>query len=420
MTDLNNLVDPEVAQLRELASQNKLAEALPVCASVLRRKPTDPVALRVLSMASIATGRPEIEVELLDELAPAAGDDPIFTGYRAQAMGNLGRFEESVALFEKAVKLAPQNHHLAVAYGMALLRMGEFGRGWEMYDRRESMPEVAQFSRQVNRPRYTGGNLNGKTILLLGEQGMGDTIMFARYAPLLAKRGGRVNVVAHPEIADLIRTVPGVQRVTRFGEQGPAFHTYARLLSLPRVFDTTLWDLPHETPYMKAPWGRVEQWRQRLSGDGGAKRVGLVWAGSAQHTNDAQRSMHLSDLAPLKDVPRVKFYSLQKGSRQEEAANPPEGMSLTDLAPEIKDLTDLAAVMEALDLVISVDTAPAHLAAALGRPVWVMLPLGSDWRWMTNRADSPWYPTMKLFRQSKLHDWSAVVTQIREQLSSGA
>ena len=197
------------------------------------------------------------------------------------ALGNVGRFDEAMPLFERAVKLAPMNHHTAVAYGMALLRQGEFGRGWEMYDRRESMPEVAQFSKQVNRPRYTHGNLSGKTILLLGEQGLGDTIMFSRYAPLLAKRGGKVNIVAHPEIADLIRTVPGVQRVTRFGEQGPPFNTYARLLSLPRIFDTTLWNVPHEVPYMRAPWGRVEQWKQRLASDGPAKRVGLVWAGNA-------------------------------------------------------------------------------------------------------------------------------------------
>jgi hypothetical protein len=327
-------------------------------------------------------------------------------------MGALGQFDQAMPLFERAMKLMPQNHHVAVAYGMALLRQGEFGRGWEMYDRRESMPEVAQFSRQVNRPRYTGGNLNGKTILLLAEQGLGDTIMFARYAPLLAKRGGQVVVAAHPEIADLIRTVTGVQRVSRFGEQGPPFHTYARLLSLPRVFDTTLWNIPHETPYMRAPWGRVEHWRQRLAQDGAAKRVGLVWAGSARHTNDSQRSMNLSDLAPLGNTPGVKFYALQKGDREAEAQNPPQNLPLINLGPEIKDLTDLSAVLETMDLLITVDTAPAHLAGALGRPVWVMLPAASDWRWMLKRPDSPWYPTIRLFRQTKMRDWTGVVSEV--------
>ena len=226
MSDLNNLIDPEISQLRELVSQNKHAEALPIVQSVLRRNPTDPVALKMLAVCAIVTGQPEFETGLLDELAPAAKEDAVFTAYRAQAMGNVGRFDDAMPLFEKALALVPGNHSVAVAYGMALLRRRVW-RGWEMYDRRESMPEVAQFSRQVNRPRYTGGNLNGKTILLLGEQGMGDTIMFARYAPLLAKRGGKVIVAAHPDIADLIRTVPGVQRVTRFGEQGPPFHAYA-------------------------------------------------------------------------------------------------------------------------------------------------------------------------------------------------
>jgi len=284
------------------------------------------------------------------------------------------------------------------------------------------MPEVAQFSRQVNRPRYTGGNLNGKTILLLGEQGIGDTIMFARYASLLAKRGGKVNFAVHAQIADLVRTVAGVQRVTRFGEQGPAFHTYARLLSLPRVFGTTLWDVPHEVPYMKAPWGRVEQWRQRLANDGAGKKIGLVWAGSAKHTNDAMRSMHLSDLAPLASAANgssasgAKFYALQKGDREDEASTPPENFPITNLAPEIKDLTDLAALLQVLDLLITVDTAPAHLAGALGRPVWVMLPFASDWRWMLKRPDSPWYPTMRLVRQTRLHDWTDAVAQVREML----
>jgi len=416
MSDLNNLIDPELAQIRELVSQGKHAEALPMIDKALRRNPIEPTALRSLAICAVASGQPQVEASLLDELSPAAGEDATFLAYRAQALGNVGRFDEAMPLFERAVKLMPNNHHVAVAYGMALLRQGDFARGWEMYDHRESMPEVAQFSKQVNRPRYTGGNLNGKTILLLGEQGIGDTIMFSRYAPLLAKRGGRVNVAAHAEIADLVRTIPGVERVTRFGEQGPAFNTYARLLSLPRVFDTTLWNVPHEVPYMKAPWGRVEQWKQRLSGDGAQKKIGLVWAGSARHTNDRMRSMHLEDFAALSNIPGVNFYALQKGDRQEEAQHPPGNFPLTNLAPETKDLTDLAALLATLDLLITVDTAPAHLAGALGRPVWVLLPFASDWRWMLKRADSPWYPTMKLFRQRGPRDWSVPLKEVEGEL----
>jgi hypothetical protein len=418
MTDLTNALDPEGAQIRELMEQRKFDDALPLIEARLRRSPRDGAMLQALSVTCLATTDAAREARLLEELLPNVEADGTFLAYYAQALGNAARFDESIKTYERARALRPDDHAICVAYALALLRQGEYARGWEMYEHREAMPEVSQFSRQINRPRYTGGNLNKRVILLLGEQGLGDTIMFARYAPLLAKRGGQVILAAHPEIADLLRTIPGVTRVVRFGEAMPNFHTYARLLSLPKIFDTTLWNIPHDVPYIRAPWGRVEHWRARLANDPPGKKIGLVWAGSAKHTNDARRSMHLADFSPLGEIHGATFYSLQKGARQEETQNPPGNLRLMDLGNEIRDLTDLAALLDVLDLLITVDTAPAHVAGAMGKNVWTLLPQTPDWRWMLNRADSPWYPSMRILRQPAMNDWAAVVLQLRDALAA--
>jgi hypothetical protein len=411
--------DPQFVQALRLRREGCAREALELLERLIRRHPRDADIIREFSQVCGIIGDVQREARVLGELEPAVPDNALLLAYWGQALGEVGEYERSLRAYERAMAISPQVATIRVAYGMALLRLGDFLRGWEFYDARESMQEVSQFTSGEIPPRYTSGNLHGRTLLLMSEQGLGDTLMFARYIPMLAKRGAKIIVVSHNEVAELLRTVPGVERVVPFATTLPAFHLYARLLSLPRIFATTLWNIPGQVPYVRVSPGRIEQWRQRVLADGaeaGVKRVGLVWAGNPTHSRDVHRSINLGDLAPLADVPGVIFYSLQKGARQEQAANPPAGMRLVDVAPQLKDLSDVGALLHSLDLLICVDTAPAHLAGALGKPVWTLVSYAPDWRWMLNREDSPWYPTMRLFRQPRLWDWASAVAKMRQSL----
>jgi tetratricopeptide (TPR) repeat protein len=410
-----------VADILDRAHRDQVRAELPQLENAARANPQDHQAVLLFAVATMILGEVELAVSALGDLISQAPQNGALAAHYAQALVNVGHYDEALKAFEHALAVSPESDDVHVSYGMALLRLGDFGKGWEHYDHRDPMlrvPQQLKDSRKIP-PRYSGGNLGGKTIYLLGEQGIGDTLMMIRYAPLLARRGGRVMVAAQKELADLLRFAAGVWRVVPLGQQTPApIDTYVRLLSLPRIFGTTVWSIPNQVPYLKPDPARVERWRRRFAADGAAptKHVGLLWAGNPQHRSDMRRSMHLQDFSPLSDVKNVIFYALQKGSREEEAQSPPPGMLLINLAPEIKDFSDLAAVIEALDILITVDTAPAHLAGALARPVWTLVPFVPDWRWMLDRPDSPWYPTMRLFRQPKLHDWESVMTQIRDAL----
>jgi hypothetical protein len=254
--------------------------------------------------------------------------------------------------------------------------------------------------------------------LLHSEQGFGDTIQFIRYAPLLARQGARVVVECQPELRSLLRGVEGVQHLLAQGEPLPPFDLHAPLLSLPLAFGTRLGSIPAQVPYLKADPALAEAWRGKVAGDGRRLKIGLAWAGSPARKGDRQRSVSLSALAPLAAVKGADFYSLQKGPAAEQAKNPPPEMRLMDLTAELKDFADTAALIASLDLVISVDTAVAHLAGAMARPVWTLLEFVPAWRWLLDREDSPWYPTMRLFRQPSRGDWGSVVRRVAEALAA--
>ena len=264
-------------------------------------------------------------------------------------------------------------------------------------------------------PRWKGEDLNGRTVLLYAEQGFGDTIQFIRYAPLVKQRGGRVMFVCMPEVAPLLVNFAGVDEMVPQGTL-PPFHLHCPLLSLPMIFNTRVETIPASVPYLKADPRLSEQWSMKLQSRPGRLKVGLAWAGRPTHADDARRSMRLAQLAPLAQVKGVTFFSLQKGEAAAESARAPAGMDLIDCAADLHDFADTAALVSQLDLVVAVDTAVAHLAGAMGKPVWVLLPFKPDWRWLLDRNDTPWYPTMRLFRQGGKREWDGVTEEVAKVL----
>lgn len=325
------------------------------------------------------------------------------------------QFDRALACYDRAIQLRPDDADAHTYRAMLLLRRGDFERGWAEYEWRWQVRRA--FARPAfDRPAWEGSDLRGQTILLYGEQGLGDTLQFVRYASLLAARGATVIVECQPELKRLLDNVAGTSTVIARGEPRPAFDCHQALLSLPRLFQTTLASVPAEIPYVKVDPDAIAAWRDRLGPKEGV-RVGLVWAGRPTHKNDRNRSINLDVLGPLAELSGVRFYSLQLGPAARQLTRPPAGLRVVDLTGNIRDFVDTAALIENLDLVVTVDTSVAHLAGMLGRPVWVLLPYAADWRWLEDRDDTPWYPTMRLFRQPAHGDWDSVVRRVAAELT---
>jgi tetratricopeptide (TPR) repeat protein len=320
---------------------------------------------------------------------------------------------ESLEMYEQIVSRWPDRMDALANRSLAILTLGDLGRGFKEYETRW---RSAAFKHNTNfpAPRWDGADLAGKTILLTSEQGMGDVIQFIRYAPKVVARGAKVLVHCAPDLRGVIETVEGISGISHPGEKIPPIDFYAPLASLPAIFQTTLQTIPAAVPYVRADPARVARWKERLASSQGFK-VGIVWAGTPLHQNDYARSSKLADFAPLV-MEGVTLFSLQKGKPEAQLTNPPPGMQITPVGPDLRNFADTAALLECLDLLISVDTSVVHLAGALGRPVWTLLAKGPDWRWMLDREDSPWYPTMKLFRQREMGDWTEVMRRVSENL----
>ena len=336
----------------------------------------------------------------------------------AASLRDAARFEEARAVLEPNLQRRP-GAEAQVIYAQMLLAVGRLREGWHHNEFRWMTEHFLQLRPNFGRPVWSGQDLRGKTILLHAEQGLGDDIQFVRYAPHIKALGGTVLLLVPPVLRALMRSVAGIDRVLALGADGsvPDFDYYAHLLSLPNVFGTDLATIPAETPYLRVDPERAARWSQRL-GEVHEFSVGLVWAGNPMHPGDRYRSMSLGTMAPLGTISGVRFFSLQKGAHEEDANTPPAGMALENLAPELDDLSDTAAVISQLDLVICVDTAVAHLAGALGKPVWLMIARSCDWRWLEGRDDSPWYPSARLFRQTRRGEWADVIDRVKEALES--
>jgi hypothetical protein len=325
------------------------------------------------------------------------------------------RLKEAAEQYHKAIELAPDFHE--ARWNLALLRLleGNYAQGWELYESRWDVKGKI-FHRRFEQPLWDGSDLAGRRIVLHAEQGFGDSIQFVRYAPLVAARGAHVILYCPPELRRLFHSVKGVEQIFCGDESAPPFDIHCPLISLPRHFGTTLATIPGDVPYLFADAAAVDRWRKRLSEQPGKLKIGLAWSGSPGNSANRNRSTTLESFASLGSIPEVTFVSLQKGEAAAQAKTPPAGMRLLDWTDRLSDFAETAALIAALDLVISVETAVTHLAGALAKQTWVLLSYSADWRYLLDRPDSPWYPTMKLFRQTVRGDWAGPVNGVAAEL----
>ncbi len=328
----------------------------------------------------------------------------------------IGQFNEAMQCYKKAIEIKPDHADAQWSLGLINLRLGKFEEGWKGYEWRWELKDVMP-KRDFSQPLWDGHDVGGRIILLHAEQGFGDTLQFIRYAPLVAERGAKVIVECQKELVSLLKATEGASKIIARGEKLPDFDVHCPLLGLPLVFGTKLDTIPAKIPYVNADPELVQKWRSKIGQDKSTVKVGLVWAGNPKLKFGHSRSCPIGTFLPLAERGDITFYSLQKGESEEQAKNLSEDMKLIDYMDDVMDFSDTAALVENLDLVISIDTAVAHLAGALGKPVWVLLPVVPDWRWMTTREDSPWYPTMRLFRQPTAGDWESVINHIRDALN---
>ena len=347
------------------------------------------------------------------ELAPK---NAALLANRAAALRRLDRPHEALMSAVRALAIKPDFAHARFVEAVARLSLGDFAAGWRAYKSRWHVGWLASQRRDYGAPLWLGeASLAGKTILLHAEQGLGDTIQFARYAPLLAAQGACVILEVQQQLVRLLSNLPGVAKVIARKEPSPRYDYHCPLLSLPLACGTTLETIPSQASYIAAPQADVAQWRTRLPRQ--RPLVGLVWSGERSHDNDLNRSMRLQTLTPLFDLTDIAFVSLQHEVREEDRALLESRSDVVRIGAAFKDFADTAAAIAALDAVIAVDTAVAHLAGAMGKPLFLLLPFAADFRWLRGRSDSPWYPSARLFRQPQFDDWDGAVKFLRQELA---
>jgi tetratricopeptide (TPR) repeat protein len=338
---------------------------------------------------------------------------------KALSLSFLRRFDEAVAGFDVLTAIYPGDAETEWRRALLELQLGNFEAGWAGREARWNVPGLLT-PIEFSRPTWLGKEpVDGKTILIYMDEGAGDTIQFARYVPLLAAQGARVVLAVLDPLYPLLSKLPGVSECVPFAaaSQLPAFDLVCPITALPLAFGTRLETIPSATPYLPPPAAsRVQAWEDRL-GPHDRLRVGLVWSGNPKHVNDHNRSLPLRVLSSILDLDAT-FVSLQKDPRPDDRAFLLEHTKIVDLTADLTDFAETAALVSCLDLVISVDTSVAHLAGALGRPTWILLPHTADYRWLLDREDSPWYPTARLFRQSKSREYASVLERVRTELSA--
>jgi len=456
--------DPLLARAGLLRRAGRNEEAIAVLRRLLHLHPRSAAAWT--NLGTLLTEQEEYAEahQCFDRAAALRPDLATVPLNRGNLLAREGRDEEALAAYDRAMAMDPSLASARLNRSVMLLRAGRDGEGWEEY--RQGMltrgraaadstlqtdpaSAEAHFNRALLLLRqgrlregfreylwrwswpgfnsyhlrqrfpcdpWQGRALGGKHILIHAEQGLGDVIQFVRYLPMVAERGGRIVLEVTRELVRLLERMDCVERVVPRGAKIEGVHEYCPLLNLPAVFETTRETIPADVPYLSADPADVERWRKRFAGTRRLK-VGLVWAGSPGHKGDKRRSMDPTHLRPLLKVPHAAFYSLQVARGHEVRQI---GAKVVDLADELRDLADTAAVLEQMDLLISVDTAAAHLAAALARPVWLLLFFESEWRWGDHGDATPWYPTMRIFRQRRPDDWPDLIARVADALRQRA
>jgi len=401
-----------------LGRQGLQDEAAACYRKVVSLKPDCAGAHHELGRALAEQGHPEEAAACYGRAVAIRPDYVEAHNNLANALKEQGRLGEAVECYRKAISLMPDYPFAHFNMSLALLGQGNLAEGWREYEWRQKLVAAPRVFAQ---PQWRGEAADGKTLLIHAEQGFGDTLQFCRYAEMAAARGLRVIMEVQTPLVRLLRSLPAGIAVFGRGDELPPFDLHCPMLGMPLALGTVLDTIPGGAPYLHADAAAVASWLERLAAlPGSGPRVGLVWAGNPTNSpvmaaRDRQRSIAPERLAPLLAIPGLRFFSLQKG---EPAA--PAGFPLTDFMGEMEDFADTAALVANLDLVVSVDTAVVHLAAAMGKPVWVMDRFDPCWRWLTGRRDSPWYPSVRLYRQPRAGDWESVLAEVAIDLTGMA
>ncbi len=397
--------------------KGEIAKAIGLFQEAIELRPDYHQAYNNLALILQGQGRFEESIHLFNQALALNPDLPEVLNNLGNALKDQRKIDEAIELFRKAILLNPDYPAGHWNLSLTLLMIGCFSEGWPEYEWRWKLKGVINRT-DIDRPLWDGSDLQGKRILLYAEQGFGDTIQFIRYVSLVIKRGGRVVLECQPELASLMAGREGIEEIIRYGEPLPDFDIQCPLLSLPLIFHTDFSTIPNSTPYLSVAPTVIRKWKDCLNSNKSKYRVGLVWAGKPGHSNDCNRSLSLEKLNPLARIPGVTYYSLQKGEAAAQTKDPPPGMNLMDVSGELTDFAETGGLIQNLDLIISADTSVAHLAGALGKPVWTLLPFSPDWRWLLDRDDTPWYPTMRLFRQQIQRDWAGVIQKVVDELDA--
>jgi tetratricopeptide (TPR) repeat protein len=401
-----------------LNEKGRYTEAIESFKNAIKR---DPGYAEVYNNMGIALKELEEFTEAIANFERALQLDPNF----AEAYYNLGnsirdqgRCIEAISNFNKAIDIKPDYAQAHWNLSLAYLLNGNYTEGWKGYKwRRNADLKVLTDYHSTGKPRWDGSSFESKRLLVHYEQGLGDNIQFIRYLPMIKARGGTVIFETLKPLINLLRGFNGIDELLEYApdRQLPVeYDVYTSLLDMPFIFETTVETVPSGLPYIYADPSKSLHWRDKLSGPG--LKVGIVWAGSPEHGNDRYRSCSLKNFAPLGEIEGVRLYGLQKGQAARQMNEYAGILPVTNISEYFNDLADTAAAIDNLDLVVSVDTSVLHLAGAMGKTVWALLPYAPEWRWMLNRKDSPWYPTMRLFRQSNWNDWDQVFSSVAEEL----
>jgi Flp pilus assembly protein TadD len=401
-----------------LVRMNRFEEALESCETALTLKSdfaeaynTRGIALKNLQRYDQALASYDKAIVLKPDFAQAYNN-------RGIVLQNLARYDGALADFDHAIALKPDYAEACWNKGLFKLLLGQFDDGWRLYEWRKRTPDL-HGSREFSQPEWRGdADLSGKTLFIHFEQGLGDTIQFCRYASLAEARGARVVLSVQDKLVRLVSGASSTAEVIGAETAPLNFDYHIALLSMPFALKTDVSDIPNNTPYLRAEPERSKKWAQRIGNHG--FKIGIAWQG-AKLAADIGRSFSVGEFAGIARIPHVRLISLQKGDGVEQLEKLPEGIRIESFGDELDagdSFVDTAALAESLDLIITSDTSIAHLAGALARPTWVLLRSVPDWRWMLDRSDSPWYPTMRLFRQKRAGDWSSVFAAVERELGA--